>query len=76
MYEYDYEKVKLQFSRNTVFGCNGSKALVTLDPYNSLESDIHKDIVGSRGAFILVIDAECEDNSENEETILGCSKTI
>ena len=76
MYEYDYEKVKLQFSRNTVFGCNGSKALVTLDPYNSLESDIHKDIVGSRSAFILVIDAECEDNSKNEETILGCSKTI
>ena len=47
-----------------------------MNPYNSLEADIHKDLVGSRGKFALVIDDRREDHSENEETILGRSQTI
>ena len=63
--------VKLQFTMNAVIGCNGLKALVTMDPYNSLRENIHKDIVGSRGAFMMAIDTWREDHSENEETIFG-----
>ena len=40
-----------------VIGCNGSKDLVTVDPYNSLKTKNHKDIVGSGGTSMLVIDA-------------------
>ena len=76
MYEYDCDKVKLQLERNTVIGCNGLKDLVMMNPYNSLKADIHKDQVGPRGAFILVIDARREDHSKNEETILGFPQTI
>ena len=65
MYESDYNKVKLQLIRNTVIGCNGSNSLVTMDPYNSLGSYIHNYIVGSGGAFMLVIDALREDHSKN-----------
>ena len=76
IYESGCDKVKLRFARNTAIGCDGSKALVTLDPYNSLEADIHKDLVGSGGAFTLVIDARREDHYENEETIFGRSQKI
>ena len=76
MYVSDWDKVKLQFARNTVIGWYGSKALVTMDPYNSLKEDIYKDIVGSGGAFMLIINAWHEDHSENEETILGRSQKI
>ena len=47
-----------------------------MDPYNSLKSDIHKDIVVSRGSFVLSIDAWRDDHSENKEIILGRSQTI
>ena len=47
----------MQLVRNMVIGCDGSKALVTMDPYNSIKSDITKDIVGSGGAFMLVIES-------------------
>ena len=57
-----------------VIGCKGSKDLVTIDPYNSFESDIYKNIVVSGGACIMLIDAWCEDRSENEETILVLSQ--
>ena len=76
MYESDCDKVKLQFMRNTVIGYDGSKAFLKIDPYNSLKADTHKDPVGSKGAFVLVIDDWREDHSENEETILGRSQTI
>ena len=56
MYESDCNKVKLQFKRNAVIGCNRYKALVNMDTYNSLEADIHKDPFESGDAFILVID--------------------
>ena len=62
MYESDCEKVKLQFTKNMVIGCGRQKALVTMDPYNSLEANINKDLVGSRGAFILVIDDQGKDH--------------
>ena len=55
MYEYDCDKVKLQLARNTVIGCNGLKDLVMMNPYNSLYTNVYKDLVGSRGAFVLVI---------------------
>ena len=58
-YESDCNKVKLQLASNTVIDCNGFKALVTMDPYNSLESDIHTDIVVSGGSFVLVINSRC-----------------
>ena len=51
--------------RNTFIGYNGLKALVGIDPYNSLKDYIHTDIVGSGGAFMLVIDALREDHSKN-----------
>ena len=76
MYESDCDKFKLKLARNTVIGCNGLKSLVTLDPYNSLEADIHKYLVGSRGGFVLVINSQREDHSENKETILGRSQKI
>ena len=57
MYESDCDKVKLQFGRNTVIGCSGLKSLVVMDTYNSLQGNIHKDLFGYVGAFILVIDA-------------------
>ena len=65
MYESDCEKLKLNFARNTLIGCNRSKALVPLDPYKSIESDIHKYLVGFRGEFMLVINDQCEDHYEN-----------
>ena len=71
MYEHDYDKVKLQFERNTVIGCDGTRALVTMDLYNSFKPGIHKDLVGFGGAFMLVINAWREDHYENEETFLG-----
>ena len=63
MYEYDCVNVKLRFTRNTDIGCDGSKALVTMDPNNSLEASIIKYLVGSRGTFMLLIDAWSEDHS-------------
>ena len=76
MYDSDCGKVKFQLVRNTVIGCNGSKALVTMDPYNSLEANIHKDLVGSRGSFMLVINDQQEDHYENKETTFGRSQKI
>ena len=75
MYESDCNKAKLKFARNTVIGCDRLKELVMMDPYNSLEVDIHKDIVGSICVFMLVIYARHEDHSKNV-TILGISPTI
>ena len=63
IYEFECDKVKLKFARNTVIGWDGSKALVTMDSYNSLEADMHKDLVGSGGAFMLAIDARHENRS-------------
>ena len=57
MYESDCDKVKLQFGRNTVISSGVLKSLVTIDPYDSLEDDIHKDLVGSRGSFVMVINS-------------------
>ena len=62
MYESDYEKVKLKLTRNTVIGCNVSKALVTMDSYNSVKADIHNYIVGSGGTLMLVMDDWHEDH--------------
>ena len=76
MYKSDCDKVKLKFTRNTVIGCNGLKALVKMDPYNSIKYDTNRDLVGSGGAFMPVIDAWNEDHSENEETTFGRSQTI
>ena len=76
IYESDCDKVDLKFTRNTVIGCNRSKSLVAMDTYNSLKADIHKDLVGSRGKSMLVIDAWCEYHSENEETIFESFQTI
>ena len=42
-----------------------------MDPYNSVEANIHKDIVGSGGTFMLGINANREDCSEKK---LGRSK--
>ena len=56
-----------------MFVCDESKALVKMDPCNFLDHDIHKDLVGYGGEFILVIDARPEDHSENEDTILRLS---
>ena len=56
MYEFDCDKVKLKFTRNKVIGCNGSKALVTMDLYNSLKANIHKDLVKYGGILMLAID--------------------
>ena len=72
MYESDYDKVKLKFTRNTVIGCNGSKALVTMDSYNSVIADIHNYLVGFGGTLMMVMDDWREDHYENEET----TKTI
>ena len=55
MYESDWEKVKFQFARNGAIGCNLSKALVMMDPYNLLKANIHRDKFGTGGAFILMI---------------------
>ena len=60
IYESDCEKFKLRFARKTVIGCDGSKALVKMDPYNSLEYNTYKDIVVPIGAFTLVINAQRE----------------
>ena len=76
MYDSDCNKFKLKFLRNVVVYCNYSKYLRTMDPYNSPEVDIHMDIVGSRGSFMMVINAQHEDHYENEESITGCSQTI
>ena len=65
MYESDFNRFKFLFVSNLVIEFDGSKAIVTMDPYKSLESDIHKDLVGSIGAFIMVIDAWREALSEN-----------
>ena len=76
MCEYDCNKVESQLTRNTIIGCDTPKALMTMDPYNSLGANIHKDVVGFGGVFILVIDSWHDDHSENDETILGRSQTI
>ena len=34
-----------------------------MNSYNSLEGDIHKDLVGSEGEFVLIIGAWREDHS-------------
>ena len=60
IYESDCEKFKLRFARKTVIGCNGSKALVSMDSYNSLKAYIHKDLVVSIGTFTLAINAQSE----------------
>ena len=57
MYEFDCDKVKFNITKNKVIGCNGSKALVTMDLYNSLKANIHKDVVASGGTLMLAIDA-------------------
>ena len=56
MYESDCNMVELKFIRNVLIGCNVSKSLVTMDPYNSLIADSYRYIVGSRGTFVLSID--------------------
>ena len=76
MYESDYNKVKFQFAGNAVIGWNISKSLVPMDSYNSLKSNIHKDLVGWVGSFLLVIDYWCEDHSKNEEIIGGHTQNI
>ena len=76
MYDSVCNKTKFQLGRNAVIGYNGSKTLVMMDPYNSLKSDIHQDLVGSGGLFILVIDTQREDHFENKEIILGGYQTI
>ena len=60
MYESDWDKVKLQFTRNMVIGCNKSKALV-INPYKLFESNIHKDIVVSGDEYMLLIDYWWDD---------------
>ena len=47
MYESHFYNVKLAFTRNAVIVYNRLNALVTMYTYNSLESSVHKDIVGS-----------------------------
>ena len=76
IYESECDKVKLQFTRKTSISCYGLKYLVTMETYNSLDANIYKDLVGSGGAFMLVIDDWREDNDENTETIFGRSQTI
>ena len=58
MYESDFNKAKLQLSRNVVIGYNGSKEIVAM-AYKKLKSDIDKDLVGSRGLFVLIVDSWC-----------------
>ena len=65
MYESYCNKFKLQFARNVVTVCIRPKAFVAMDPYNSLKADIHNDLVGSGGAFMLLIYAWREDHYEN-----------
>ena len=65
MYEYDCDKVKLQFIINTVIGCYISKYLGMKDPYNSQKFNINEDILRFRGALMLVIDARHEYHYEN-----------
>ena len=55
MHKSDCDNVKLKFTRNTVICCNISKALMNIDPHNSLKADIHKDIVEYGGAIMAVI---------------------
>ena len=76
IYEYDCNKAKLQFARKIVIGCDGLSALVTMDPYNSTKANINKDLVVSRGTFMLVIYAQYEDHYENEYTIMERSQKI
>ena len=76
MYESVFNKAKLQFVRNTVIGCNGSKTLVMMDPYNSLKYYIHKYLVGSRGSFILVIDTQHEERFFLRNHFGGLSNNI
>ena len=71
IYDSDCNKAKLQCVGKAVIGCNGSNTLVMMDPYNSLKSYNHKDLVGSGGSFVLVIDTQHGDHFENEETIFG-----
>ena len=58
--------IQFELARNAVIGCNRSKACVMMNPYNSLKSNIYKDLVGLGGSFVLVIDSQCEDHSKNE----------
>ena len=67
MYTCNCDKYKLQLCSNTVIGCNVSKDLVNMDPYNSLEASIHKYLDGSGGAFMMVIYAQREDHYLNEK---------
>ena len=76
MYESYCDKVKLKFTRNMVTGWVRPKALVAMDPYNSLKADIHNDLVGSGGTFMLVINAWHKENYENKEAIFWRSQKI
>ena len=76
IYECDCDKFKLQFSRNAIIGCVLLKSLVAMDPNNSLEENIHKDTVGYGGLFMMIINSQREDHSENEGTILRISQKI
>ena len=76
LYESDWDKVKLKLALNNIIGYNRSQNLVMIYPYNSPKGDIHNDLVGSKGEFVLAIDAWHEDHSKNEETILGRYQTV
>ena len=60
------QQVQVAISKNTVIGCDVSKVILTIDPYNSPETNIHKDIVGSGGEFKLVIYDQREEHYENK----------
>ena len=57
MYDSDSDKVKLEFARNTVIGCNVLKDLLEINPYNSLKANMYQDLVGSQCAFVLLINS-------------------
>ena len=76
MYESDCDNIKFQLVSNTIIGWNGLKVLMVMDPYNSLEADINKYLVGYRGECILVIDDRREYHYENEVNVFGISQKI
>ena len=47
-----------------------------MDSYNSLEANIHKDLVGFGGTLLMVINSWHDDDSKNEKTIWGRYQTI
>ena len=55
MYESDCDKVKFQFTRNTVIWCNRLDTLVNIDIYSSPKANINKDLVVSIGSLMLLI---------------------